>query len=151
MNRTATEESQIVVKRRWVLRVLGAVFGCLAGLGDALTVRALVPADSAGTQPSLTPVHRRLAALGERLETADPAAAARLAEFVNDEAMRTGFDAGSVKAADRLCAVLLDETRVRTEFRNGHLQHVDGWILARSEAGACLCLHRLMRSSADLA
>jgi hypothetical protein len=151
MNRTAAQESPIMVGRRSMLRVLGVALGCLAGFGDGRIVGALLHADAVGSPPQLTPVHRRLAALGGRLEKADPGAAARLSAFVRGEAIRVGLDAHQVEAADRLCAMLLDATRVRTEFRNGHLQHADGWILARSEAGACVYLHRLFRASAGSA
>src|SRR3990172_4586083 len=85
MNRTAAEETPIMVRRRSMLRVLGAVLGCFAGFGDGRIVGGLLRADAFGSQPPLTPVHRRLAALGERLERADPGAAARLSAFVSGE------------------------------------------------------------------
>jgi hypothetical protein len=131
--------------------MLGAVLGCLAGLGDEFTIGAVLRADSAESLPAPTPRQRRLAALGERLEMSDPGMAARLSGFVNGEAIRTGLDPGQLETADRVCSVLLEKTRVRAEFTQGLVQKLDGWVLARSEAGACVYLHRLIRSSARFA
>jgi hypothetical protein len=152
MPETAAGERQIVVTRRSVLRLLGGlVLGCLSGLGDECGAAALARVGVAGSRSTPSPLHERLAALGERLDTADPAAAARLAAFVDTEARRAGLPAGRLDTADRVCSALLDESRVRAEFRHGHLQQIDGWILARSEAAVCIHLHRLIRSSAALA
>ena len=147
------EESGIMRDRRSVLRGLleAAALCCLASFGDNLIGRPALGANPAASKPPLTPLQKRLAALGALLETTDPDAAERLAAFVHGEAARLGFDARRIEAMGDLCASLLDEARVRGEFRDGHLQSVDGWILARSEAGACVYLHRLIRRSSAVA
>lgn len=135
--------------RRSVLRLLvgGVALKLLTGPGDEAAALTALRTHPGTSQPCLTPTQRRLAALGERLEVTSPDAVDRLFEFVSREAARYGFDVTRMEEAGRLCSFLLSETRVHKDFRNGHLQVVDGWILARSEAGAGVYLHRLMRPS----
>jgi hypothetical protein len=103
--------------------------GRTSGTGAALRKR-----------PALTPVQARLAAFGARLEATDRDAADRLFAFA---CQASGLHAGWPNSPAGACAALLDETRVRCEFHLGQTQSIDGWMLARSEAAACVFLHRV--------
>jgi hypothetical protein len=91
--------------------------------------------------PRLSPAQRRLAAFGGRLVASDPAAAEELERFAVWTARSTGAD-----DVDAVCAALLADARIAAELRRGVVHRVDGWLLARSEASACVYLHRLARA-----
>ena len=86
--------------------------------------------------PRLSGAQRRLAAFGGRLAVSDPVVAEKLYRFALREA----------GTADGVCRALLDDARIAAELRRGLVHRVDGWLLARSEASACVYLHRLARS-----
>lgn len=128
MHGTAGEKSRYGVDRRSLLRIVseGAALWFFWSFRWGLTAYAARGGDSASSPSSLTAKHKRLAALGEALETSDPGAAERLYEFVRTEATRRGLGASQMKVADRLSSLFLSEARVRSDFRNGHLQPVEG-------------------------
>ena len=125
-----------LLTRRSLLRLLA-----LAPL-----LRAAAPATIAGGA-GLPVAYRRLAAVGKRLVRSDPADAESLYRFAMGEVSRSGRRLpGDASGADTVCAVLLAHPRVAAELRGGLVHRVDGWLLSRSEAGACVYLYRLARS-----
>jgi len=90
--------------------------------------------------PRLSPAQRRLASFGGRLVASDPAAAEELERFAVWTARSTGAD-----DVDAVCATLLADACIAAELRRGLVHRVDGWLLARSEASACVYLYRLAR------
>jgi hypothetical protein len=118
----------VLLARRSLLRLLA--LSPLLGAAGATS--------SAGAS-RLSPASRRLAALGRRLSESDPAAAEALYRFA---ALRVSATA-IAGAADDVCAPLLAKAHVAAELRQGLVHRLDGWLLSRSEAGACVYLHRL--------
>jgi hypothetical protein len=120
----------LVVGRRRVLTLFTAVVPALLGFA----------ARTASATTHLTAGDRRLAALGARLRARDPILAATLAREA--EAV-LGPPVGRADAARRTRATLLAPARVRADLAEGATALADGWLLARSEAAACVHLSRL--------
>ena len=133
---TMSAQTGTAMNRRSLLRLLmDAAAVCLVASCRASGARAILT-----ERPPLTPAQARLAAFGARLEAADPDTADRLFALACDTSRR---HAGWLSGPNDACTALLEETRVRQDFYAGQTQSIDGWMLARSEAAACVFLHRL--------
>ena len=134
---TLSAQTPTAMNRRSVLRLLlNAAAVCL---GASYRASANGASAALTERPTLTPVQAHLAAFGARLEAANRDTADRLFAYARQA---SGHYTRRPSSPDDACAALLEEARVRREFRSGQTQSVDGWMLARSEAAACVFLHR---------
>lgn len=150
MAEVPAEELLPAVDRRAILALFLAATGAWFSGAFPATVAprtSAVDPEAADDAPAIPDAPQELAALGALLTTTDPAAAARLLAYARAEAAVHGIDLARAGTVPHLCRALLDGARVREDFIEGRLEAVAGWMLARSEAAACVVLHRASQSA----
>ena len=145
MNEVLSDESLPHIDRRTLLWLLLATAGVCSMRAGVKGVRANQRASGPGAMSDLpaVPGSPMLANLGASLAATDPAAARRLGHYALREARRLGIDLANARGVAHLSGELLAAARVRLDFAHGRLETIDGWMLARSEAAACVILHRM--------
>jgi len=139
------------VDRRTILALLLGVGGvwwagplCATAAGAGITRSN----DRDNETPASELVPHELATLGARLSRIDPSTAGRLVAYARAEATALGIDLSRAGGIPHLCSALLDGSRVRRDFLHGRVETVDRWVLARSEAAACVIAHRASSAAA---
>lgn len=132
------------------LRSRRSVLGSLAALVVVFVAGVLAwppraRAGRLGAPVVLSDADRSLAALGRRIAQRRPVLARELGRFADRELGWARGSRSQPRTAARIRSVLLADGRCEADFRRGEAVTIDGWVLARSEVAAAICLHRIER------
>jgi len=124
--------SSSLIRRRLLLRLL-VFIPTLALPGSK------VGANVAGPSPTpLCEEELRIAALGRRIVERDPELARELLRFTESQlSLRIRLARPAIRVG-LARADLLDPQRLGRDFERGEVVRVDGWVLARTEAGVAV-------------
>ncbi|MEZ5571593.1 MAG: hypothetical protein R3E64_06165 [Halioglobus sp.] len=114
--------------------------GSLALLAGSQAIAVFAVDGDKGSEDNATPAETALdiAALGTQILNSDPQAAATLEVWARNVAGLKPTESIDWKTADRARERLTERSRVAAELEAEEILFVDGWLLARSEAGAAV-------------